>query len=247
MSFEAAAWAIKQKTRLPTEKLILIALADCHNRDTNRCDPSLLTLAEIALCSDRTAMRAIESLADQRLIFCEKCTGKRTKYTLNFSCTTDTHVTPDKMSRVSRATPTPDTHVTTPLTPMSPEPVSTSNKPVIKYTEEDKQFAEWFYELVLKVAPKTKKPNMNSWSETVRKMREIDNLTHREMGIVFKWANSHHFWSTNILSPDKLRAQFGRLDAESKKTNQSASFKTAQEKRAARNADIFDYEKATTF
>lgn len=231
MSFEASAWAIKQKTKLPTEKLVLIALSDCHNRDTGRCDPSLLTLAEIALCSDRTAMRSIESLTEQGLILCEKSPGKRTKYKLIFTSTPDTNVTTDKLSPVSPVTVTPDTHVTTPLTPMSPEPVSIRKEPVIKrvvnkFSDEDLHFAEWFYEKILLVAPKTKKPNIESWAEVVRKMRALDKLTHREMALTFKWANSDQFWSTNVLSPEKLRKQYARLHAESRKSKEPREAKT---------------------
>jgi len=68
MSFEAAAWAIKQRPESPTEKLILIALADCMNSETGRCFPSVDFLAEAALCSKRTAQRAIKSLESQGFI-----------------------------------------------------------------------------------------------------------------------------------------------------------------------------------
>ncbi len=100
MSFEAAAWAIKQRTKLPTEKLVLIALSDCHNKDTARCDPSLLTLADVALCSDRTAIRAIESLVKQGFISTIKTLGKRTKYTLLMDRNPCQIVTPDKLSPI---------------------------------------------------------------------------------------------------------------------------------------------------
>lgn len=213
MSFEAAAWAIKQCPKLPTEKLTLIALADCHNRDSGRCDPSLLTLASVAMCSDRTAMRSVESLEKQGFILTEKVTGKRTRYQLIFNKTPDTHVTPAKLSPLTPCLDTPDTHVTTPLTPMSPEPVSTKKKPLNKYTEGDLSLAEWIYELILVTAPKTKKPNLEKWADTFRLMRECDDLTRREIAEVFKWANSDPFWSTNVLSAEKLRKQFSVLHA----------------------------------
>lgn len=221
MSFEAAAWAIRQTTKLPTEKLILIALADCHNRDTGRCDPSLATLAEIGLCSQRTAMRAIESLQDQGLIVAHKRAGKRTRFALSITKTPDTHVTPDKLSPVTPVTKTPDTHVTPPLTPMSPEPVSTRKEPVIKYSPDDKRLAEYIYQRVLIVAPKAKAPNIGKWASVIRLMRERDNLNYREIAEVFTWANSHHFWQTNILSPEKLRNQFATLHAQKEGENEN--------------------------
>ena len=117
MSFKAAAWAIQQKPELPVEKLILIGLSDCYNNDTHRCDPSIITLAEIGLCCKRTAIRAIKSLETQGFIATVKTTGKRTKYELCFD-------RGDNLSPVTESHHTSDTHVTTPVTPMSPEPVS---------------------------------------------------------------------------------------------------------------------------
>ena len=44
MSFQALAWAVRQK--LPcTQKIVLVMLADRHNGDTGRCDPSHERLA----------------------------------------------------------------------------------------------------------------------------------------------------------------------------------------------------------
>ena len=68
MSFQAAAWAIKQRPQSATEKLLLIALADCMNGETGRCFPSIAFLANAALCSTRTAQRGIKSLEQQGFI-----------------------------------------------------------------------------------------------------------------------------------------------------------------------------------
>ena len=159
-------------------------------------------------------MRAIESLEAQGFINTNKVLGKRTKYSLNLLKTPDTHVTPDKLSPLTQCHHTPDTHVTTPLTPMSPEPVIPVSKPVNKYSEQDYSLAEWIYSLVLITAPKSKTPNLDKWANTIRVMVNTDGHTHREIAEVFRWANSDHFWNTNILSPEKLRKQFAKLHAQ---------------------------------
>ena len=82
MSFEASAWAIKQKPRSAHEKLILIILADCYNQATTRCDPSIDYISELGICHRITAIRAIESLAEQGFILPKKAKGKRTHYEL---------------------------------------------------------------------------------------------------------------------------------------------------------------------
>lgn len=88
-----------------------------------------------------------------------------------------------------------------------------------KYTTEDYRLAEWMAEKVSVVAPKVKPPNLKSWAETVRLMRERDNHTHHDIAKVFGFANQDSFWSVNILSPSKLRDKFGELDAKMRRVS----------------------------
>ena len=82
-----------------------------------------------------------------------------------------------------------------------------------KFSDKDFELSQWIYSLILSTAPKTKEPNHDKWADIIRLMRERDNLTHREIAEVFKWANNDPFWKTNILSPDTLRKQFSSLHA----------------------------------
>lgn len=86
-------------------------------------------------------------------------------------------------------------------------------KPLTDIQGEDLRLAEFIYKGVLRVAPKTKKPNIERWANAVRLMREQDSHTHREIAEVFDWANKDIFWQTNIKSPSKLREQFATLHA----------------------------------
>ncbi len=90
-----------------------------------------------------------------------------------------------------------------------------------KYSPDDKRLAEYIYQRVLIVAPKAKAPNIGKWASVIRLMRERDNLNYREIAEVFTWANSHHFWQTNILSPEKLRNQFATLHAQKEGENEN--------------------------
>lgn len=98
-----------------------------------------------------------------------------------------------------------------------------------KFTANDYQFAEGMAKEVLKVAPKTKPPNLDRWADVIRLMRERDGHTHAEMAAVFRYANQDEFWRVNILSPDKLRTQFAKLDAKMRNP--------ANEKRNGTSAD----------
>jgi len=96
---------------------------------------------------------------------------------------------------------------------LEPEPECSSKK----FDEEDFALATSIYKGVLTVAPKTSKPNLESWANDVRLMREQDGHTLDEIKQVFEFANTDQFWQTNVLSTGKLRKQFSTLH--SKMTN----------------------------
>lgn len=75
----------------------------------------------------------------------------------------------------------------------------------------DRQLADWMFGLVLKLHPKHKPPNWRRWCREIRLMRERDGRTPEQIAVLFRWANGHKFWSTNILSPGKLREQWDQL------------------------------------
>lgn len=84
MSFEAAAWAIKQTPASAREKLILIVLADCHNDNTGQCDPSLQYLMKHALCARSTLVEALDNLEREGFLKRKRGDHKtRTQYKLN--------------------------------------------------------------------------------------------------------------------------------------------------------------------
>lgn len=80
-----------------------------------------------------------------------------------------------------------------------------------EHSERDMKCAKWMFERVLDIWPKAKKPGFKNWAACIRLMRQRDGRTYKEIYDVFTWANKHDFWSRNILSPQKLRAQFDRL------------------------------------
>lgn len=61
------------------------------------------------------------------------------------------------------------------------------------------------------------KRNLPDWANTIRLMREQDNRDPREIRDVFVWANRDSFWSSNILSPGKLREKWDVLYLKRKK------------------------------
>ena len=63
MSFSALSWAVRQK--LPsTQKLVLLMLAERHNKDSGQCNPSLELLAEDCGLSRRSVIDQISKLQE---------------------------------------------------------------------------------------------------------------------------------------------------------------------------------------
>lgn len=67
MSLAALSWAFSL-TLPPNEKIVLLALADCENDETLRCDPSQQHLAVKASMSERTVRRMLKDLEERGLV-----------------------------------------------------------------------------------------------------------------------------------------------------------------------------------
>jgi len=68
MSIKASAWAWAQKNLTPTEKYVLICLADFYNEGEKRAWPRQITLQDMTLLSLSTIKRAISGLAKKNYI-----------------------------------------------------------------------------------------------------------------------------------------------------------------------------------
>lgn len=67
---------------------------------------------------------------------------------------------------------------------------------------------------IKEVVPLAKIPeNFDRWAHTLRLIEEIDKIPLRDVQDVFIWANKDTFWGKNILCPEALRRQIGRLHA----------------------------------
>ena len=93
-----------------------------------------------------------------------------------------------------------------------------TNKKTCKYSTEHLRLSSLLADYILKDDERYKWLNGNhktktieSWSEDIRKINEIDNRTIKEIEDVIAFSKQHDFWSQNIMSGKKLRDQFSRL------------------------------------
>lgn len=80
-----------------------------------------------------------------------------------------------------------------------------------RYVSGDLDIAKWIFNEILTMNPTAKPPNMPIWANQVRLMREQDQRDPDSIRSLFDWAHADVFWSTNILSPAKLRQHWDRL------------------------------------
>lgn len=227
MSAKWTFWAWEQPIKTAPKKLALLQLANNANDDGK----SWYSIGKMALAcgvGERTFQRQIQSLEEDGLLHVERRSNRPSIYTL----TDEIEVTlnndagcqsggsgcqSDGLGGVREShdlNSNPNNYPNNSLVQAKPK------RSKFKYSDDDLRFAEEMFIRIQVVIPSAKKPNFESWANTIRLMRESDNRDHKTMWAVFDWANRDSFWCSNILSPDKLRKQFDKLQVKKNETNQ---------------------------
>ncbi|PGC57598.1 hypothetical protein [Bacillus wiedmannii] len=116
---------------------------------------------------------------------------------------------------------------------------TTKKKPSCqKFSTSDLENAKLLFELMLLNNPSAKEPNLEKWANDFRLMREKDNRTDEQIKYLINWTQKDDFWSTNILSPAKLRKQFDALVVKIKKEKAKTQPKVVKGKKELREEDF---------
>jgi hypothetical protein len=78
-------------------------------------------------------------------------------------------------------------------------------KNLFKYSTQDFALAQLLWELVHHNHPSLSEPNVESWADDIRKLREIDKRGAAQMEAVFRWSQKDDFWSGVCLSAASYR------------------------------------------
>jgi len=93
-----------------------------------------------------------------------------------------------------------------------------------KFSERDEELAFYFEKLIKDNKPDYKfrgKQYIEKWANEVRLMRERDERDYNRIKKVIEFALNDDFWKYNILSMEKLRKQFDRLEMQMGKKKKS--------------------------
>lgn len=90
----------------------------------------------------------------------------------------------------------------------------TNSNSKYKYSPDHLVVAEHLLARIRENKPDYKEPNLKKWADDIRKMEQYDNRSLERIKEVIDWCQKDNFWCSNILSADKLRKQFDRLEME---------------------------------
>ena len=206
MSARATFWA--WEVDIPSsEKLVLLCLSDCHNADTGQCNPSVSYIAKKTSLDRKTVLKSLRSLSDREILSRAKVEGSSNQYFLSIggspiSGHVQSHISPE------------------PVPNLGHKPINKPKKN-LRWEKGDMETVESIFNLLLALNPKHRKPNMDSWANEIRLMRESDGHSHSEIMDLFRFANSDNFWKSNILSPKKLREKWDVLTIKKGDTKQA--------------------------
>ncbi|MGA5663765.1 hypothetical protein ACPCZR_30670 [Bacillus bombysepticus] len=124
------------------------------------------------------------------------------------------------------------------LTEITTETTTKKKTSCQKFSTSDMENAKLLFELMLLNNPSAKEPNLEKWANDFRLMREKDNRTDEQIKYLINWTQKDDFWSTNILSPAKLRKQFDALVVKIKKEKAKTQPKVVKGKKEVREEDF---------
>ena len=89
--------------------------------------------------------------------------------------------------------------------------IKTKTTAKLNFNDLDLDFADRMYQSLTAQDSKFKKPNLNQWADTIRKIREIDGRDYETIAAAWTYARNDPFWQANCLSALSLRKQFQKL------------------------------------
>jgi hypothetical protein len=221
MSIEAIVWALnKAPCESPTEKLVLIALANHARPDGTSAFPAVATIRRYTMLSERAIRMNLRELerrglirqCDPRIVaaYITRADKRPCGYDLMLS---GGHVAPLVDER-GASDDSNGGHLTTERgAPVAPEPY-------MNRTSEPSIFMSEALRLTILLADLVEsngfdRPSTNDKAVScLEKAMRLDGRTADDLEGAIRWAVASEFWSVNIRSTEKLRHHFDRLRGE---------------------------------
>ena len=236
MSVEAYSWALNHAPcKSPTQKLVLLALANHARPDGTAAFPSVGTIQRYTLLSERAIRMKLDELEELGVIYrCDPrivaayiprhdrrpqgwnlALGLRNEVQEEqvvdergaFDDTNGVHVIPNGVHMATERGAGD-----------APKPYITVNEPYIENKSEASRLCLLLGELIAENG--SKQPNITEkWVGDMDRLMRLDGRTADQVEACIRWSQANPFWRANILSPAKLRAKYDtmRLQAQREK------------------------------
>ena len=239
MSIEAIAWVLNEAPcDSPTQKLVLVALANHARPDGSSAFPSVATIQRYTLLSERAIRYQLDALeelglieaCDQRIVqaYISRSDRRPRGYNLRLDRVRgvqDVQVVDERgasgaMNGVQEVHERGATHSERGATD-APKPYITVHEPYIETVSQVTLDARRLCELLagLMVENGCRPPNISeAWVEEMERIMRLDGRTVEEVEGCIRWCQSDSFWRANILSPKKLRQKFDTMRLQAERT-----------------------------
>jgi len=252
------AWVWEHSRAEPTERLVLLAIADCAN-DRGEAWPSMAALVGKTRLSERTIQRAVQTLVDlgELVAVIGGGRGRTTKYRLptkapadnprHGDAVTDTETPsekprkPDDVSEKPRqrnpvtVTETPSTSAENPVTVTPGTVIEPSREPLTTSSSEPasrpdvEQICAHLADWIERNG--SKRPTITKrWRDAARLLLDRDGRTVDQVMRAIDWCQTDEFWRGVILSMPKLREKYDQLRLAAKRSRGSPQRSTTDER-----------------
>jgi len=77
---------------------------------------------------------------------------------------------------------------------------------------EELKLSSLLFSLIKERKPQWKCPDLQKWCKYINDLLRIEHRCPKRIAMVIRWCQQDTFWQSNILSTEKLRKQFDRLE-----------------------------------
>lgn len=232
MSIESIAACLHHSKATGSDKLVLLGIAN-HDGDGGAW-PSITTLSKYANISERSVKTCIQNLINMGEIVCHVNKGgnadtradrRPNRYDILVSCpkecdgSTKHRVKPDaqrgeaqRTDGVKPATSRGEAEFTLTIHKPSLEPPVNLSR---TYGDEVRSLANLLADLI--EANGINRPTVtDKWHQEIERLNRLDGYSYEQIERTIRWVQQDNFWRSNVLSPAKLRKQFGALQLKMK-------------------------------
>ena len=94
----------------------------------------------------------------------------------------------------------------------SPLPTPPTNLGPGEREQEAVRLSQLMFDLICRLKPDFKEPRLKTWTRDFDRVLRLDKRPAGRIEAVMRWSLSDEFWQANILSPQKLRQHYDRLE-----------------------------------